>query len=74
MLLRLFPLFQIMHTFIHFKNHQFTLILKTLQLYDQISPGQELQAPTHAHTHTQPAIMTYGRILYKNELHPRNSS
>jgi len=28
-----------------------------------------------AHTHTQPTIMTYGRILYKNitNVHPRNS-
>jgi hypothetical protein len=27
----LFILFQLMHTFIHFKNHQFTLILKALK-------------------------------------------
>ena len=31
-------------------------------LYDQTSPGQELQA----HTHTKPTIMTYDHILHKN--------
>jgi hypothetical protein len=60
----LFLLFQLMHTFTHFKN--------TNSLNDQISPGQELQA----HTSTQPTIMTCGRILYKNitNIHPRNST
>jgi hypothetical protein len=42
------------------------------RLNDQISPGRELQA----HTRTQPAIMIYGRIPYKNitNVHPRNST
>jgi hypothetical protein len=72
------------------------LVIQTLWLYDEISPGKELQAHmTRFHqdrnsrhtwqdftrtgtpgTHTQPTIMTYGRILYKNitNVHPRNST
>jgi len=39
MLLRLVSLFQLMHTFIHFKVHQFTLILKTLKnIFKKLSP------------------------------------
>ena len=134
-LLRLFLLFQLMHTFTHFKNtnshlylqhlKHFKIFLKTFSymfrsIYTRPSSGGSwavlyaitklnsvhvrslcsctvygrvslssvayvcleflswwnLQDKKSRHTRTQPTIMTYGRILYKNitNVHPRNST
>jgi len=52
MLLRLVPLFRLMHTFIHFKIHQFTLILKTLK---NILKNLPLHVSVHIYDHLQGA-------------------
>jgi len=48
----LFPLFQLVHTFIQFKNHQFTLILKTLK---NILKDLPLHVSVHIYDHLQGA-------------------